>query len=100
MILHNPHPALSHRERVNPEMPSLKTDADAEKFVETSNLAEYDLSGFKPMRFEFEPKVAALSVRLPQNLLDALKLKAKNQGISYTQYVRLLLERDIQGLSA
>ena len=60
MILHNPHPALSHRERVNPEMPSLKTDADAEKFVETSNLAEYDLSGFKPMRFEFEHKVVIL----------------------------------------
>ncbi len=82
------------------EMPSLKTDADAEKFVETSNLADYDLSGFKPMRFEFEPKVAALNVRLPQSLLDALKLKAKNQGISYTQYVRLLLERDIQGVRA
>lgn len=82
------------------EMPSLKTDTDAERFVETSNLAEYDLSGFKPMQFEFEPKIAALNVRLPQNLLDALKLKAKNQGISYTQYVRLLLERDIQGVRA
>ena len=61
MIGHNPHPVLSHKERVKPEMPSLKTDADAEKFVETSNLAEYDLSGFKPMRFEFELKVVTIN---------------------------------------
>lgn len=47
--------------KAKPEMPSLKTDADAEEFVETSNLAEYDLSGFKPMRFEFEPKVVTLN---------------------------------------
>lgn len=76
-------------------MPSLKDDADAERFVETADLSEYDLSGFKPMHFEFEPKTAALNMRLPQNLLDALKSKARAQGIPYTRYVRLLLEKDV-----
>lgn len=33
-------------------------------------------------------------MRLPVPLPDALKLKAKAQGIPYTRYVRLLLERD------
>jgi predicted DNA binding CopG/RHH family protein len=47
------------------------------------------------MRFEFEPKTAALNMRLPQNLLDALKIKAKKKGIPYTRYVRLLLENDV-----
>jgi predicted DNA binding CopG/RHH family protein len=76
-------------------MPSLKSDADAEQFVETSDLSEFDLSGFKPMRFEFESKKAALNMRLPQNLLDALKVKARAQGIPYTRYVRMLLEKDL-----
>jgi predicted DNA binding CopG/RHH family protein len=76
-------------------MPSLKTDAQAEQFVEASDLTHYDLSGFKAMRFEFEPKAAALNLRLPKNLLDALKVKAKAQGIPYTRYVRLLLENDV-----
>ena len=76
-------------------MPSLATDAAAERFVAQADLSEYDLSGFKPMRFEFEPKSAALHMRLPQNLLDALKAKAKLKGVPYTRYVRLLLENDV-----
>ena len=78
-------------------MPSLKSDADAEQFVATADLSQFDLSGFKPMRFEFEPKAAALNMRLPQNLLDAVKLKAKARGMPYTRYVRLLLESDVAG---
>jgi len=71
------------------------SDAEAEHFVETSDLSTYDLSGFKPMHFEFEPKTAVLNMRLPQNLLNALKVKARAQGIPYSRYVRLLLERDV-----
>lgn len=76
-------------------MPSLESDADAEKFVDTVDLSHYDLSGFKPMRFEFEPKTAVMNMRLPMNLLEALKAKAKAKGIPYTRYVRLLLESDV-----
>jgi predicted DNA binding CopG/RHH family protein len=76
-------------------MPSLKSDAQAEQFVATADLSQYDLSGFKPMRFEYEPKVAALNMRIPQNLLDAVKVKAKAKGIPYTRYIRLLLESDV-----
>ena len=76
-------------------MPSLRSDADAQRSVDTADLSVYDLSGFKPMNFEFEPKAAALNMRLPQNLLDALKVKAKAKGIPYTRYVRMLLESDV-----
>lgn len=76
-------------------MPSLVSDADAERFVDTADLSGYDLSGFKPTKFEFEPKAAALNMRIPQNLLDALKVKAKAKGIPYSRYVRLLLETDV-----
>jgi len=41
-------------------MPSITCDADAEQFIESADLSEYDLSGFAPISFELEPKAAAL----------------------------------------
>jgi len=76
-------------------MPSLHSDAAAERFVTTADLSQYDLSGFRPMHFEIEPKSAALNMRLPVSLLEAVKTKAKAKGIPYTRYVRLLLETDV-----
>lgn len=34
------------------KMPSLRSDAAAERLVETLDLTKYDVSEFKPMRFE------------------------------------------------
>jgi predicted DNA binding CopG/RHH family protein len=76
-------------------LPSLRSDAAAERFVTAADLTEYDLSGFKPMRFEIAPKEAALYMRLPGALLEAVKVKAKAKGIPYTRYVRMLLETDV-----
>lgn len=76
-------------------MPTLRSDAEAEAFVDTVDLSEYDLSGFAPMRFEFAPKAASLNMRLPVSLLDAVKAKAKASGVPYTRYVRMLLEADV-----
>jgi predicted DNA binding CopG/RHH family protein len=76
-------------------MPSTSSDADAEQFLETSDLSQYDLAAFAPMRFEMEAKSAALNMRLPENLLHALKLKARAKKIPYTRYVRFLLEREV-----
>ena len=76
-------------------IPSLHGDATAEEFVASADLSQHDLSGFKPMRFEIEPKSAALHMRLPLSLLEALKAKAKAKGVPYTRYVRMLLEADV-----
>jgi len=77
------------------QMPSLRNDESAEAFVSEADLTDYDLSGFKPMRFEIEPKSAALNMRLPASLLAALKARAKAKGVPYTRYVRMLLETDV-----
>ena len=76
-------------------MSSLRSDDEAEKFVSMADLSQYDLSEFKPMHFEIEAKSAALNMRLPASLLDAVKVKAKSKGIPYTRYVRMLLEVDV-----
>ena len=74
---------------------NLFSDAEAEKFVETADLSKFDLSRFKPMKFEIEPKSAALHMRLPESLLEAVKSRAKAKGVPYTRYVRMLLETDL-----
>ena len=45
------------------KMPVSKTDEEAERFAETADLGSYDLSGFKPVRFEFAKKSAQLNMR-------------------------------------
>ena len=82
------------------KIPTFKTDAEAERFVATSDLTQVDLSGAKPVRFELKPKASQLNMRLPANLLDAVKRRAKQRGIPYTRFVREVLEQSLQGEGA
>lgn len=77
------------------KLPVFKSDAEAEAFVETQDLSEYDLSGFKPAQFEFEKKSAQLNMRLPEALLTAVKEKARQRGIPYTRLIREALEQTV-----
>lgn len=83
------------KKRALKTMPSLKSDEEAEQFVDSADLSEYDLSEFASVKFEFEPKTAALNMRLPHNLLAAVKIKAKAEGIPYTRFIRRILEQAI-----
>ena len=75
--------------------PVLRSDEEAERFVETADLSEYDFSEMVPMSFEFEPKAAQINMRVPQSLLEALKERAKRRGIPYTWLIRELMEREV-----
>ena len=77
------------------KLPSFKTDAAAERFVDKADLTKYDLSGLQPVRFEFERKTAQLNMRLPKPLLDAVKNRAKQRGIPYTRFLRELIEQGL-----
>ena len=68
------------------KIPSFKSDAAAERFVSRADLTRYDLSGLKPVQFEFEKKTAQLNMRLPKPLLDAVKTRARERGIPYTRF--------------
>ena len=76
-------------------VPEFKTDAQAEAFLE-QDLSGLDFKQFKPMRFEVVKKQAALNMRLPAVLLDAVRAKAKAKGIPYSRYVRMVLEADLR----
>ena len=77
------------------KIPTFKTDAAAERFVGHADLTRYDLSGLRPVQFEFERKTAQLNMRLPKPLLDAVKIRARQRGIPYTRFLRELIERGL-----
>lgn len=63
--------------------PRLRTDRQAEAFL-ARDLANLDFSQFKPARFEFEKKDEQINMRVPKQLLEAVKARAKVRGIPYT----------------
>lgn len=77
------------------KIPEFKTDEEAESFVATADLSQFDLTGFKTVQFEFSRKAAQLNMRVPQPLLDAVKERARASGIPYTRFIRLLMERAV-----
>ena len=79
------------------QFPELETDAEAEKFVETADLSEYDFSDMTPMRFELRRKDKSVSLRLPERLLDEVRTRAKRAGIPYQRFIRMAIERALQG---
>ena len=77
-------------------LPRFKSDEEAERFVDSADLTEFDLSGFKPAHFEFERKDTQVNLRMPEGLLKALKERARKRGIPYQRFIRETLERALQ----
>jgi predicted DNA binding CopG/RHH family protein len=78
------------------KLPRLKSDKEAEEFVEKADLAEYDLSTMRPFRFEFQPKSERVNMRLPRQLLDAVRASAARAGVPYQRFIRQALEDAVQ----
>lgn len=79
------------------KLPSLATDRDAENFVRTADLPEYDLSGMTDIRFEFQPKTDRINMRLPAPLLRAVKARTAQAGVPYQRFIRQVLEIAVSG---
>jgi len=77
------------------KLPSLKSDAAAERFVAESDLRDYDLSAMVPVRFELKRKDKSVSLRLPEQLLRAVQERARRAGIPYQRFIRMAIERQL-----
>ena len=73
-------------------LPKMKTDAKAEKLLKTDISEFLNKKNFKRTSFEFEPKTKAISLRLSESLLKALKQEAKKRGINYQKLIREAVE--------
>ena len=78
------------------KLPTLTSDEEAEAFLDSADLSEYDLSEMQPAKFEYLQKSAKLNMRLPESLLAAIKAKAEAQGIPYQRYIHQVLEADVR----
>jgi len=79
--------------------PTLSTDEEAEIFVSTADLSEYDWSLAEPVRYEFEDKSARVTMRLPEKQLENIRVEAAKRGIKYQRFMRELMERGLRSLS-
>jgi len=78
------------------KLPKLQTDEEAEEFVANADLTEYDLSEFRSILFEFQPKSERVNMRLPKTLLDAVKVSAAKAGVPYQRFIRQVLEATVR----
>jgi predicted DNA binding CopG/RHH family protein len=77
------------------KLPKLRTDKQAEDFVASADLTHYDLSGMRTVQFEFAPKAARINMRLPSDLLKAVKSSAASRGVPYQRFIRQALEQAV-----
>lgn len=74
-------------------LPLFASDDDAEAFVDSADLTGYDLSALRPTQFEFSSKDARVNMRLPAELLNAVKETAARRGVPYQRFIRQALEQ-------
>jgi predicted DNA binding CopG/RHH family protein len=76
-------------------IPTLKSDEEAEAFLD-QDLTDYlDLDNFTVVRFELLPKTKKVNLRVPEALLEAVRQQAKQEGISYQKYIRRAVEKSL-----
>jgi predicted DNA binding CopG/RHH family protein len=77
------------------KFPDLKTDEEADDWLQSADLTDYDLSEMKKVRFELAPKDASISLRLPAGLLATLKARAAEANMPTQRFIRVLIEAQL-----
>jgi predicted DNA binding CopG/RHH family protein len=78
------------------KLPRFRSDKEAEDFVAKADLTDYDLSAMRPMRFEFQAKTERVNMRLPPQLLAAVRTAAAKAGVPYQRFIRQALEEALK----
>jgi predicted DNA binding CopG/RHH family protein len=74
-------------------VPRLRTDDEAEAFLD-QDLSEYlRPEHMVPLHYEVRPKSRSVNLRLSEELLAAVKARARQEGIPYQRLIRLALEQ-------
>ena len=76
--------------------PTLPTDEAAVKFVDDSDLSEFDWSKAVPVTMEFRKKNGQLNVRMPEQELTKVREAAEREGMPLSRFVRLMIARGMQ----
>ena len=77
------------------QMPHFATDEEAERFVDEADLSEYDLSGFKPVKFVRRGTTDRYTIEIESKLLFRIDEKAQELGVSIDDYLLGLAKKDL-----
>ncbi len=75
--------------------PDLKSDEEADRWLQRADLTEYDLTEMKKVRFELARKDASISLRLPAALLATLRAEAAKANLPTQRLIRMLIEAQL-----
>jgi predicted DNA binding CopG/RHH family protein len=68
----------------------------AERDPLAGDLSEFIREGnWRKVRFEFKPKNKTITLRISEDLLDAIKQKAESEGLDYQKWIRNSLEESL-----
>ncbi len=85
--------------KITKTIPTFKNEQEERKFWEDHDTTEYfDTSKVKMHRFpNLKKTTKSISIRLPVDMLDELKVKANSMDIPYQSFIKMLLK---DGLNA
>lgn len=74
-------------------VPSFKSEAEERKFRETHDSTDYvDWSKAQRARFpNLKPSTTAISIRLPSDLLERIKVAANKRDVPYQSLIKMWL---------
>lgn len=75
--------------------PKLKSDKEAEDFLDRDLTDYIDPSRAQRVTFEFLPKTEKVNLRFPPELLTEVRKKAARKGMSYQKYIRQAVEESL-----
>ncbi|MEX2525394.1 MAG: BrnA antitoxin family protein, partial [Gammaproteobacteria bacterium] len=80
------------------QTPDFKTEAEERKFWESHDSSEYiDWSKAQPAAFpNLKPSTKTISLRLPEGLLDCIKIEANKRDMPYQSLIKAWLAEDVE----
>ncbi len=75
-------------------IPTFTSDEEAADFVAAADLSKFDLKG-QMVTFELRPKDKTVSLRLPDGLLEKIRVRSASIGMPAQRFMRLALEKAV-----
>ena len=78
------------------KVPRFKSDQEAEQFLDRDMTDYLNLKNFTPVTFELLPKTKQVNLRFSEPLLNAVRQRAEQEGISYQKFIRRAVEGSLK----
>ena len=82
------------------KIPEFKNEEEERLFWETHDTSDYfDLGNAKKVKFpNLKKTTKSISIRLPVDMLEALKVKANAIDVPYQSYIKMILKKELEAL--